>query len=68
MGKTLCMTVIAEGVETEEQEDFLRQNSCDQMQGYYFSKAVLPEEFATLLRTHHAIPLPEDSSSTQFPA
>ncbi|TEU27913.1 putative bifunctional diguanylate cyclase/phosphodiesterase [Alkanindiges illinoisensis] len=62
MGKTLCMTVIAEGVETEEQEDFLRQNSCDQMQGYYFSKAVLPEEFASLLRTHHAIPLPEESA------
>lgn len=68
MGKTLCMTVIAEGVETEEQEDFLRQNSCDQMQGYYFSKAVLPEEFASLLRTYHAIPLPEESASARFPA
>lgn len=63
MGKTLCMTVIAEGVETEEQEDFLRQNDCDQMQGYYFSKAILPDEFATLLRTHHAVPIAEDSSS-----
>lgn len=62
MGKTLCMTVIAEGVETEEQEEFLRQNDCDQMQGYYFSKAILPEEFATLLRTHHAVPVAEDSS------
>ena len=50
MGKTLSLTVVAEGVETQEQEAFLREHSCDEMQGFYFSKPVAPEEFATLLR------------------
>jgi predicted signal transduction protein with EAL and GGDEF domain len=49
MGKTLSLTVIAEGVETAEQQAFLREQSCDEMQGYYFSKPIGPDEFATLL-------------------
>ncbi|HEY0818545.1 MAG TPA: EAL domain-containing protein [Rhizobacter sp.] len=49
MGKTLSLTVVAEGVETAEQQDFLREQACDEMQGYYFSKPVAPEEFAALL-------------------
>jgi len=52
MGKTLSLTVVAEGVETLEQQQFLRERACDQMQGYYFSKPVEPAEFAELLRTH----------------
>ncbi|MFH1080753.1 MAG: EAL domain-containing protein [Pseudomonadota bacterium] len=52
MGKTLRLTVVAEGVETQEQMDFLKERSCDEMQGFYFSKPVLPEQFADLLRTH----------------
>jgi len=52
MGKTLNLTVVAEGVETVEQMNFLRDHSCDEMQGFYFSKPVLPEEFADLLRKH----------------
>lgn len=50
MGKTLSLTVIAEGVETEEQETFLREHACDQSQGYYFSKPIAPEEFVTFMR------------------
>jgi diguanylate cyclase (GGDEF)-like protein/PAS domain S-box-containing protein len=50
MGKTLSLTVIAEGVETIEQQDFLREQACDEMQGYYFSKPVQADEFAALLR------------------
>ena len=50
MGKTLSLTVIAEGVETEEQETFLRDHACDQSQGYYFSKPIAPEEFVTFMR------------------
>ncbi|MBL0727040.1 EAL domain-containing protein [Piscinibacter sp. HJYY11] len=49
MGKTLSLTVVAEGVETAEQQTFLREQACDEMQGYYFSKPVAPEEFAALL-------------------
>jgi diguanylate cyclase (GGDEF)-like protein/PAS domain S-box-containing protein len=52
MGKTLSMTVIAEGVETKEQEEFLRRHACDQMQGFYFSKPLLPKKFAALLATY----------------
>lgn len=52
MGKTLSLTVVAEGVETLEQATFLREHACDEMQGYYFSKPVEPEKFAQLLRTH----------------
>lgn len=52
MGKTLSLTVVAEGVETEEQMQYLHSHSCDEMQGFYFSKPVLPEKFADLLRQH----------------
>src|SRR5258708_17840370 len=50
MGKALGMTIIAEGVETTEQETFLRDHACDEMQGFLFSKAVPPEQLADLLR------------------
>jgi diguanylate cyclase (GGDEF)-like protein/PAS domain S-box-containing protein len=52
MGKTLSLTVVAEGVETLEQQNFLRDQACDEMQGYYFSKPVAPDAFAELLRSH----------------
>lgn len=37
--------VIAEGVETEEQLNTLKEINCDQVQGYYLSKPLLPEDF-----------------------
>lgn len=40
MGRTLSMTVIAEGVETVEQATFLREHGCNEYQGFFFSKAV----------------------------
>jgi diguanylate cyclase (GGDEF)-like protein/PAS domain S-box-containing protein len=49
MGKALNLTVIAEGVETDEQRAFLAAHSCDEMQGYLFSKPVAPHDFARLL-------------------
>ena len=52
MGKTLCLAVVAEGVETAEQQAFLRDQACDEMQGYYFSTPVPAEEFAALLARH----------------
>ncbi len=57
MGKTLSLTVIAEGVETLDQMNFLREHSCDEMQGFYFSKPIVPEKFADLLREH--VPSPQ---------
>ncbi|HEX5685913.1 MAG TPA: PAS-domain containing protein [Ideonella sp.] len=50
MGKTLNLTVVAEGVETAEQRDVLRGIACDEIQGYYFSRPVPPEQVASLLR------------------
>jgi diguanylate cyclase len=38
------LNVIAEGVETREQLDFLKERECDQAQGYYFNKPISPEE------------------------
>jgi EAL domain-containing protein (putative c-di-GMP-specific phosphodiesterase class I) len=58
MGKTLSVTVVAEGVETEEQMNFLKEHSCDEMQGFYFSKPIAPEQFADLLRKH--VPSPPE--------
>ncbi|WP_341937831.1 sensor domain-containing protein [Marinimicrobium sp. C2-29] len=56
MGRTLSLTVVAEGVETVEQETFLRDHSCDQSQGFYFSRPVGPGEFATLMRDKKPYP------------
>ncbi|MFN3790911.1 EAL domain-containing protein [Massilia sp.] len=49
LGHKLNLRVIAEGVETAQQRDFLRANDCDEMQGYLFSRPVPPERIAELL-------------------
>jgi diguanylate cyclase (GGDEF)-like protein/PAS domain S-box-containing protein len=51
MGQSLKMRVIAEGVETQEELAFLQAHQCEEAQGYYFSRPVLPEQFAKLLAT-----------------
>jgi diguanylate cyclase (GGDEF)-like protein/PAS domain S-box-containing protein len=50
MARTLHLTVIAEGVETRPQFDFLRRLGCDEVQGYYFSPPVPFDEATTLLQ------------------
>ena len=52
MGKSLDMQVVAEGVETSEQFDFLRQQGCPEGQGYYFSEPIVAAEFARNLGRH----------------
>jgi diguanylate cyclase (GGDEF)-like protein len=51
MGKALGLTVVAEGVETAEQQTFLRDHACDEMQGFLFSKPLPPLQVADLLRS-----------------
>ncbi|TPG76684.1 putative bifunctional diguanylate cyclase/phosphodiesterase [Pseudomonas arsenicoxydans] len=51
MGRSLNLTIIAEGVETLEQLDFLKAHQCEEGQGYYFSKAVEPSAFVQYLRS-----------------
>jgi diguanylate cyclase (GGDEF)-like protein len=50
MGKTLSLTVVAQGVETKEQADFLQENACDEYQGFYVNKPLPPDQIAGLLR------------------
>ena len=50
LAKGLEMKVVAEGVETEEQLSFLRQQECNEIQGYLFSRPVNKEEFQSLLK------------------
>ncbi|MYL70735.1 EAL domain-containing protein [Halobacillus litoralis] len=42
------MKVIAEGVETAEQWDFLKNEKCDEIQGYFYSKPLPPEQLITI--------------------
>ncbi len=61
MARSLGLRVVAEGVETLEELEFLRAHKCDEAQGFYFSRPVSPQNFAELLRT--GIPTLEDIPS-----
>lgn len=54
MGHELDMEVTAEGVETEEQFNLLREKGCDGVQGYFFSRALPPDEILRWLDTYRA--------------
>jgi len=56
MAHHLGMKVVAEGVETEGQCDFLRRNMCDMIQGYFFAPALAPEGIDALLRDARVLP------------
>jgi diguanylate cyclase (GGDEF)-like protein len=56
MAHHLGMKVVAEGVETEGQCDFLRRNMCDMIQGYFFAPALAPDGIDTLLRDARVLP------------
>jgi len=55
MAHSMQLSVVAEGVETEEQLAFLRLNLCDEMQGYLFSPPVPAPEFEKLLKTNRKL-------------
>ncbi len=48
LGHKINAAIIAEGVETKEQYEFLKQQGCDIVQGYYVSEPLLPEEMIEL--------------------
>ena len=64
MARTLHLTVIAEGVETIAQFNFLRSRGCDEVQGYYFSPPVAFEEATSLLRQSLARDSPAHKAPT----
>ncbi len=57
LGHTLGMQVVAEGIEQEEQLEILRQEGCDEGQGFYISKPVPKAAFLALLEKDSAVPL-----------
>lgn len=52
MAKKLHIEIVAEGIEKEEEVDFLRRAGCDQIQGYYYSKPLPLPEFEAYVRNH----------------
>ena len=56
LAHNLRLSVIAEGVESEAQMNYLRRNGCDDIQGYYFSRPVAAAEFARLLTEWTPLP------------
>jgi EAL domain-containing protein (putative c-di-GMP-specific phosphodiesterase class I) len=53
LGKSLNLTVVAEGVETAEQEFYLAQRGCQLAQGYFFSKPLKPLDFERFVESFH---------------
>jgi diguanylate cyclase (GGDEF)-like protein len=51
MGRNLSLSIVAQGVETKAQADFLRLHACEQLQGFYFNRPLPAEDFGQLLRT-----------------
>jgi diguanylate cyclase (GGDEF)-like protein len=67
MGKALGLTVVAEGVETSEQDSFLRGHACDEIQGYLFSKPVRPEDIPALFSPNVLSPSLQPDLSLSVP-
>ena len=69
IARNLKLTVIAEGVETENQMLMLKNAGCDVVQGYYFSRPVPPEEFERfIIREHDEEELQDESPGQMRPA
>jgi diguanylate cyclase (GGDEF)-like protein len=50
MGRSLSLNIVAQGVETKAQADYLRERSCDEMQGFYFDTPAPADQLAELLK------------------
>jgi EAL domain-containing protein (putative c-di-GMP-specific phosphodiesterase class I)/CheY-like chemotaxis protein len=65
MAHSLGLNVIAEGVETEGQLEYLRSHGCDEMQGYYFSRPVPAGDFEQMLRSGRKLVLNGQTEASQ---
>ncbi len=52
LGHSLGMTLVAEGVETRQQQEFLHNNHCDLIQGHYYSKPLFSDDVSAYIRTN----------------
>lgn len=72
MAKDLKMEVLAEGVETSDQKDFLQNAKCDMIQGYYYARPMPIKEFELLYKgqsgSHSAVHQPAVETEEQNPA
>lgn len=57
LGKSLQLTIVAEGIENSKQCDFISNLGCDLIQGFLFSKPLTPELFSHLLETNRLTPV-----------
>jgi len=55
LGHNMCMNVVAEGVETQAQLDFLIEWNCDFIQGYHFSRPLTPDQMAEFLKRRDSV-------------
>ncbi|HEX2829616.1 MAG TPA: EAL domain-containing protein [Burkholderiales bacterium] len=60
MGHALRLKIVAEGVETAAQRDFLAANRCDQMQGYFFSRPLPADQCTALFGPASTTPDPDE--------
>ncbi|MYM29917.1 EAL domain-containing protein [Duganella sp. CY15W] len=56
MAHSLKLQVIAEGVETRAQLEYLRRSRCDEIQGYFFSRPLPPQELGELVKSGRSVP------------
>jgi EAL domain-containing protein (putative c-di-GMP-specific phosphodiesterase class I) len=54
LANNLGLSLVAEGVETKSQLDFLMASKCNYVQGYYFSEPLYPEQILELLKRDHS--------------
>jgi diguanylate cyclase (GGDEF)-like protein/PAS domain S-box-containing protein len=63
MAHSLKLQVVAEGVETRAQLEYLRRGRCDEIQGYFYSKPLPPDELSLLVQSGHSLPPPAGDAS-----
>ncbi|HKZ78417.1 MAG TPA: EAL domain-containing protein [Pyrinomonadaceae bacterium] len=68
LAHALRLNVIAEGVETEEQLEYLRSLNCDEVQGFLFSKPLAANDFTELLVERRRLSSRSDYSTSRLPA
>ncbi|TVQ31798.1 MAG: EAL domain-containing protein [Geminicoccaceae bacterium] len=66
LGRSLRLEVVAEGVETAAQAEFLRAEGCAVAQGYWFARPVPPEALAATLRARHLLLEPTQLTSATW--